>query len=48
MIMRILRTLLNFGFMIISILMAITDYCHITGNYRGSAHRDCNTKVKLN
>ena len=24
------------------------DYCHITGNYRGSAHRDCNTKVKLN
>ena len=34
--------------MIMSILMAITDYCHITGIYRGSAHRDCNTKVKLN
>ena len=48
MIMRILRTLLNFGFMIMSILKAITDYCHITGYYRGSARRDCNTKVKLN
>ena len=23
------------------------DYCHITGKYRGSAHRDCNINVKL-
>ena len=22
--------------------------CHITGKYRGSAHRECNIKVKLN
>ena len=22
--------------------------CHITGKYRGSAHRDCNINVKLN
>ena len=27
----------------------IRDHCHITGKYRGSAHRDyCNTKVTLN
>ena len=25
----------------------VTDRCHITGNYRGSAHKDCNTKFKL-
>ena len=24
------------------------DYCHITGKYRSSAHRDCNINVKLN
>ena len=24
------------------------DHCHITGKYRGSAHRDCNINVKLN
>ena len=23
-------------------------YCHITGKYRGSAHRDCNINVTLN
>ena len=23
-------------------------YCHITGKYRGSSHRDCNINVKLN
>ena len=23
-------------------------HCHITGKYRGSAHRDCNINVKLN
>ena len=23
-------------------------HCHVTGKYRGSAHRDCNINVKLN
>ena len=26
----------------------VRDRCHITGKYRGSAHRDCNINVKLN
>ena len=26
----------------------VRHYCHITGKYRGSAHRDCNINVKLN
>ena len=26
----------------------VRDHCHVTGKYRGSAHRDCNIKVKLN
>ena len=26
----------------------VRNYCHITGKYRGSAHRDCNVNVKLN
>ena len=26
----------------------VRDHCHITGKYRGSAHKDCNIKVKLN
>ena len=26
----------------------LRDYCHITGKYRGSAHKDCNINVKLN
>ena len=25
----------------------VRDHCHITGKYRGSAHRDCNISVKL-
>ena len=25
-----------------------SDHCHITGKYRGSAHRDCNIDLKLN
>ena len=24
------------------------DHCHITGKYRGSAHRDCNNNLRLN
>ena len=24
------------------------DHCHITGKYRGSAHKDCNINLKLN
>ena len=23
----------------------ITDYCHVTGKYRTSAHRDCNISI---
>ena len=26
----------------------VRNHCHITGKYRGSAHRDCNITVKLN
>ena len=26
----------------------VIDHCHITGKYRGSAHRGCNVTVKLN
>ena len=26
----------------------VRDHCHITGKYKGSAHRDCNINVKLN
>ena len=26
----------------------VRDHCHITGKYRGSAHRDSNINVKLN
>ena len=26
----------------------VRDHCHITGKYRGSAHRDCNIDIKLN
>ena len=26
----------------------VIDHCHITGKYRGSAHRDCNINLKLN
>ena len=24
------------------------DHCHITGSYRGSAHQDCNLKLRIN
>ena len=26
----------------------VRNHCHITGKYRGSAHRDCNINLKLN
>ena len=26
----------------------VRDHCHITGKYRGSAHNDCNFKLRLN
>ena len=26
----------------------VRDHCHITGNYRGSAHQDCNLKLRVN
>ena len=25
----------------------VRDHCHITGKYSGSAHRDCNSKLKI-
>ena len=25
----------------------VTDHCHITGKYRGSAHQDCNLKFRI-
>ena len=27
--------------------ICVRDHCHITGNYRGSAHQDCNLKLRL-
>ena len=26
----------------------VRGHCHITGKYRGSAHKDCNTNINLN
>ena len=26
----------------------VRGHCHVTGKYRGSAHRDCNIKVQIN
>ena len=26
----------------------VRDYCHISGKYKGFAHRDCNINLKLN
>ena len=26
----------------------VRDRCHITGDYRGSAHQDCNLKLRIN
>ena len=32
----------------IDIDVNVKHHCHITGKYRGSAHRDCNINLKLN
>ena len=26
----------------------VRDHCHITGKYRGSAHQECNLKLRVN
>ena len=41
--MKILRTLLN-----VDNDVKVRDHRHITGKYRGSAHRDYDINVKLN
>ena len=50
--MKILRTLLNVGFVMnddyIDNDVKVRDNCLITGQYRGSLHRDCNFNLKLN
>ena len=28
--------------------IGVRDHCHITGKFRGSAHQDCNLKLKIN
>ena len=33
---------------LVDVDVKVRDHCHITGKYRGFAHRDCNIKVKLN
>ena len=46
--MKILKTVQNFGFSVMFMLMMmLRDICHINGKYTGSAHRNCNTKVKV-
>ena len=48
--MKILKTLLRWiwGNVYVEGDVKVRDHCHITGKYRGSAHRDCNIKVKFN
>ena len=48
--MKILKTLLRWiwGNVYVEGDVKVRDHCHITGKCRGSAHRDCNIKVKFN
>ena len=48
--MKILKTLLRWicDNVYVEGDVKVRDHCHITGKYRGSAHRDCNIKVKFN
>lgn len=45
--MKIMRNQITFEFVIMEQVKR-TCQCHVTGRYRGSAHRDFNIKVKLN
>ena len=48
--MKILKTLLRWirGNVYVEGDVKVRDHYHIIGKYRGSAHRDCNIKVKFN
>ena len=48
-IMKILKTLLWIcDNVCVKDVVKVRNNCHISGKYRGFAHRDCNIKVKLN
>ena len=45
---KILRTLLNvWDDVYVNGYYKVRNHCHITRKYRGSAHKDCNIKVKI-
>ena len=50
---KILRALLNVGSEMLTLMVMLKQeagirHCHKTGNYRDSAHKDCNVNVQLN
>ena len=47
---KILKNLLNVIFVVEKFTnedVKVRDHCHITGSYRGSAHDDCNLKLRI-
>ena len=45
--LRLSRNAIFVGRKILDTEVRVRDHCHITGQYRGSAHQDCNLKLKL-
>ena len=45
---KILKTTLNIGSVTVISDVKVRYHCHITGKYRGSTSRDCNTNAQLN